>query len=112
MMRRHPYMPIILCAYMCITTMAILNVVTGIFVENAVAAAKEDEENQLRETMMMQENLVQELHRFFHSADGDGNGLLTLAEFNAHVEQPTVKHRLVRLDIDVDEAKGLFRLMD
>lgn len=109
----HPFeMWVFIVAFVTLTTIAVLNVVTGVFVDQTLAASRQDEENMIRAQLRQKDSFTNELRRFFKSADTDGNGDLSWAEFSKDLENPRVTAQLQGLEISVEEAKGLFKLID
>merc|ERR1712226_1775914 len=52
------------------------------------------------------------LREIFSEADKDGSGQITFAEFEAHCAESHVRAHLNVLGIQVNEAVGLFKLLD
>jgi len=100
----------LLCFYICICVVGMLNVVTGIFVDNAVSTRTQDEVvDRYQED---NKSIADELKRVFRIADKDGNGLLSLAELDKQLRDPWVRAYFAGLDIDPGEAKIIFALLD
>ena len=53
-----------------------LNIVTGVFVENALAGAQQDKEAVIQESLRQKESYVDSIHRVFNEIDVDGSGYL------------------------------------
>lgn len=98
--------------FVTLTTIAVLNIVTGVFVDQTLAASRQDEENMIREQLKQKDSFTNELRRFFKTADTDANGLLSWDEFSKDLQNPRVIAQLQGLEISVEEAKGLFKLID
>jgi len=96
--------------YIGVSTIGVMNVVTGIFVDSAVCTRTEDEVVQnWRED---QERTSKEVRRIFQAADKDESGELTLEELMEQLENPWVTAYFSGINIDPNEAKIIFTLMD
>lgn len=98
----HPFLAILYCAYIAFGVFALLNVVTGIFVQSAMVAAKQDNETYV----------VNHVRELFANADVEGTGVLTWPEFEARLITKEMKEYFKHLDIDITEAEALFSLLD
>merc|ERR1711870_43656 len=49
---------------------------------------------------------------FFHEADTDKSGMLSWEEFSEHLQDDKVKAYFQALELDVSQARGLFKLLD
>eukprot|EP00927_Polykrikos_kofoidii_P011610 TRINITY_DN14958_c0_g1_i1.p1 TRINITY_DN14958_c0_g1~~TRINITY_DN14958_c0_g1_i1.p1 ORF type:complete len:755 (-),score=136.06 TRINITY_DN14958_c0_g1_i1:61-2325(-) len=102
MQRISPLMAIVLSLYVSFTVFAVLNVVTGVFVDSALRAAKVDHDA----------NLFSQLQELFRTIDADNSGVITWSEFAAKIGDPAMVTYFKALDIDAGEAYGLFTLLD
>lgn len=98
--------------YITFTVFAVLNVVTGVFVSSAMEAAAADRDNVIQEEMSRQNSYVNDIKRMFHEADKDRSGTVSASEFESHLNDNRVKAYFNALELDVTEARGLFRLLD
>eukprot|EP00929_Paragymnodinium_shiwhaense_P057879 TRINITY_DN28990_c0_g1_i1.p1 TRINITY_DN28990_c0_g1~~TRINITY_DN28990_c0_g1_i1.p1 ORF type:complete len:634 (+),score=127.83 TRINITY_DN28990_c0_g1_i1:180-2081(+) len=98
------------CFYICVCLVGMLNVVTGIFVDNAVSTRTQDEvvDNYQEE----QKRLAEEVRRIFRTADRDASGQLSRGELEKQMRDPWVRAYFAGLDIDPGEAKIIFTLLD
>ncbi|CAK9047862.1 Fibronectin type III domain-containing protein 3B (Factor for adipocyte differentiation 104) (HCV NS5A-binding protein 37), partial [Durusdinium trenchii] len=96
--------------YIAFCVVGLFNVVTGVFVDSAVCTRTEDEivQGYLDEMKSMTESIK----GFLKKADKDASGTLTYEEFQAHMSNPVVKAYFSGLDIDPDETKIIFTLLD
>merc|ERR1719491_1999375 len=79
-----------------------MNVITGVFVESALSAAKNLKDIELRDKM----------RSMFLQADADESGLISWEEFSKHLQDRTMERCFELLDMDISEARGLFTLLD
>lgn len=99
-------------AYIAFAVFAVLNVVTGVFVNEAMKMAASDQEFVIEEELARKGSDVNEFIRMFIEADADGSGTVSWAEFTEHMEDDRVKAYFKVLDLNVDEAQQLFDLLD
>jgi len=97
-----PWLSILFSIYIAFAVLALMNVVTGVFVESALLTAKEDRE----------EDVMAQVRRLFDVADEDQSGTVTWAEFEQALNDPNKRKLFKVMDVDPSEARGLFVLMD
>jgi voltage-gated sodium channel len=93
---------VIFVLYIAFALFAMMNVVTGVFVETALTNARQDKDS----------DLVNLLREVFMKADDDGSGTMTWEEFEKSIEDPQMDAVFKVIDLDRSEAKGLFQLID
>jgi len=98
----HPLLPLAFCAYMGFNIFAMLNVITGIFVETAIQTAKDDRK----------EVLLKEIRNTFDEVDTDHSGTITLDEFQAQLGRADMRKFLADVELGAAEALDLFSLLD
>merc|ERR550537_265872 len=91
-----------LMVYIAFSLLALLNVVTGVFVESVLKSAKADKD-------LFMINNAREL---FHGLDGGIHSLMTWDVFKSKLSTPQMQEFFKAIDVDPSEAKGLFRLLD
>jgi len=89
------------CLYVAFCALAVLNVVTGIFVGKAAKAAEDEKD----------ETLAFSIGDLFYS-DTDKESHITFKEFSSKLEHTDMQEYFRDLNVDVSEARGLFRLLD
>jgi len=90
---------------------AVLNILTGIFVEQAMKSAQPDRDSvatHLRRREMME---AEELRAQCRQIDADRSGVITLAELAEYFDKGKLKHMLMTLDIDVRDVEVFFDLL-
>lgn len=92
----------VFCLYIVFATMALMNVVTGVFVESAMDSANKDKESYM----------VQTARELFKGADPKRTGVITLTEFERQLRTPELKEHLKALGINAMSARGLFKALD
>jgi len=89
------------CLYVSFCALAVLNVVTGIFVGKAAKAAEDEKD----------ETLAFSIGDLFYS-DTDKESQITFKEFKSKLVNADMQEYFKDLNVDVSEAQGLFRLLD
>lgn len=99
-------------AYIAFSQFAVLNVVTGVFCQTAIEGAIRDQE----EVMQVQEDttkeFVSQLTELFQDTDVDQSGELTIDEFETLLKDERLKKYCASLDLTIDDAWSLFKLLD
>jgi len=107
-------MGIFFCLYIAFAVLAVLNVVTGVFVDNAIKANQRDTDTIVMEQTDDRQRHIEKVKSVFTKADTDGSGMLDLIEFQEHVDNPYVQAYFRHLDIDIEGvgAPAVFKLLD
>lgn len=96
------YMSFVFGFYISFCLLCLLNVITGVFVESALLSAHADKETYI----------VNHLRSLFMSLDCDNSGTVGWDEFSQMLHTKEMKEVFKQVDIDMSEAKALFRLLD
>jgi hypothetical protein len=91
-----------LIVYVAFATMAMMNIITGIFLETAMKRAEAEREG----FASRQARLV------FDKADDDQSGNISWPDFEMALADQQMKNFFETIDIDMSEAKTLFELLD
>jgi hypothetical protein len=97
-----PMTGLLIVLYIGFALLAVMNVVTGLFVENAIARAQE----------VRQLSLISHARRVFEDLDLDTSGTISFDELQAHLDSESVQDYFKAIDIHISEAKMLFEIMD
>jgi len=106
----HPYVFYIF--YIALTSFAVLNVVTGVFVENAMKIALRDRDLQTQVQLNGRKKIMERLLSVFNEADKNRDGTITWDDFEAHIGDPKVQAFFNHLELGGADAGRLFRLLD
>jgi len=98
--------------YVLVASFVLLNLVTAVIVDNALAVSKEDEENQLKEKRDRDKANFAKLNGLFQQLDADGSGELSMEELDDSFQDPEIKDKFALLDLSEEQAKELFNLLD
>merc|ERR1712032_707927 len=95
-----------------VTTYGLVNLVTGIIVEQILAASQSNEDRiRVREERARRLEL-ESIREIFYLCDADRSGTLDCNEFLTAVQDPEVQRRMWELELPVDDALHLFNVMD
>jgi len=97
-----PLLGLVFVLYIAFAVLAMMNVVTAVFIESALLRAKEDKESELSYHMR---NLMSKV-------DTDGSGMLSWDTFQYLMSDGKMQRNFRALELDIGEAKGLFNLLD
>jgi hypothetical protein len=98
--------------FTALTVVAVMNVVTGIFVENAMQGAQADNEAQIQLAMQNKQKYVDHISAVFKELDSSGKGSINLEEFENGIEDVRLVAYFERLGLDLSDVKQLFVLLD
>jgi Ca2+-binding EF-hand superfamily protein len=98
--------------FTCFTLLALLNIITGVFVESAFAKAQSDREQVVQAELKEEGEKMQQLDEVFNEIDIDNTGFLTIHEFEAVVADPRVVAYFRSMGVNISTAYHLFRLLD
>jgi len=109
-----PLLGLIFMLYIAFSVFCVLNIITGIFVEEATTMTAQDEENMLLHELQKRKRFIAEAKRLFEEADEDGSGKLTWEEFREALQHVRVQKLLENLGIDVvaTGVRNVFDLFD
>jgi len=97
--------------YLTLVSFAVIRVISAIFLKETLAASSKD-----ADTLMAQENrdpaYVQKIRSVFNDMDLHSTGTLSLEDIEASVQDKDICRRLIELNIDIHEVKGLFTCTD
>jgi len=99
-------------AYITITTYGVLNVVTSAFVESALQSSQHHKELLIQQNIDTKAAYAHHLADIFNEIDSDQSGEVSLAELEVFLTDPDWKVYLDSLDINPENARTLFNLLD
>lgn len=92
----------VLVGYVGFTLIAVMNVISGVFLDTAMERAKQERELYL----------VKSAQTVFERADHTRDGTITWADFEISMAHVDVETFFSSIDLDVSQAQGLFELLD
>eukprot|EP00929_Paragymnodinium_shiwhaense_P027874 TRINITY_DN16265_c0_g1_i1.p1 TRINITY_DN16265_c0_g1~~TRINITY_DN16265_c0_g1_i1.p1 ORF type:complete len:617 (-),score=154.75 TRINITY_DN16265_c0_g1_i1:195-2045(-) len=88
--------------YVAFTTMAMMNVITGVFLDTAIEKARDEREV----------SMARKARYVFSAADKNNTGMISYSDFEKALEHAYTKSFFKAIDIDMSEARSLFELLD
>jgi hypothetical protein len=98
--------------YIFFTMFAVLNIVTGVFVDNALQATKGQREFLVEQQRVQKEKTLQEMRELFKDMDQDGSGSISASEIKECMNDPKMGGYFHMLEIEIDDSERLFSLLD
>mmetsp|Transcript_1398 Transcript_1398/g.3047 ORF Transcript_1398/g.3047 Transcript_1398/m.3047 type:complete len:808 (+) Transcript_1398:58-2481(+) len=98
--------------YLMMTLLCLLNVVHGVFVDNALQSTAHYKELMVAEMHQKKVKMAQHLQDIFHEMDSDNSGFITVQEFDACLETPGGRAFFEVMGLSTVQAYDLFRLID
>lgn len=97
-----PFLAVVFSFYMAFVLFAMLNVITGVFVESALESDAEEKDA----------TMVSRLLEFLSGCPSAADGALSWDEFSARLSDPAMICYFQSVDLDPAEAASLFKLCD
>eukprot|EP00811_Abedinium_folium_P015076 NODE_2404_length_2218_cov_5.843615.p1 GENE.NODE_2404_length_2218_cov_5.843615~~NODE_2404_length_2218_cov_5.843615.p1 ORF type:complete len:612 (+),score=156.98 NODE_2404_length_2218_cov_5.843615:137-1972(+) len=109
-----PQVILVFSLYTAFTMFCVLNIFTGIIMDNAQQIIHRDTDHRLMSEMSQRAKCVDDLSRFFRDAETKGTGQMSLRTFQGYVADETMQayFRSLGLDVTKESAMGLFQCID
>jgi len=104
--------PVSFLAFILFTLFAVVNIVTGVFVESALQANLKDKDIIVSEELQAKKRYLQSMQELFEDMDEDGKGTISLEEFQSKLKDEKVIAYFHVLKLDVSDATTLFQMID
>lgn len=98
--------------FVTVAIFAVGNVVTGIFVENALESNQTDKEVLVQDELDAKRAYFFHMQEVFEELDDDTDGVITVDEFERKLDDERVIAYFNVLNLDVSDARMLFTLLD
>eukprot|EP00933_Yihiella_yeosuensis_P028990 TRINITY_DN22734_c3_g1_i1.p1 TRINITY_DN22734_c3_g1~~TRINITY_DN22734_c3_g1_i1.p1 ORF type:complete len:604 (-),score=106.90 TRINITY_DN22734_c3_g1_i1:254-2065(-) len=98
--------------YVSVAVFVLMNLVTAIIVDNALKNSQKDENELLELKEKERFKVLEQIRGLFQLIDADGSGGLTRQEFEDAFDVPEVAGKLRMLDIQPQDLRELFHLLD
>jgi len=98
--------------YVTTISLAVLNVVTGLFCNSAIETAYSDQKDSINRSLHEREKYEKDIETLFNELDKDGDGTLSLEEFEDSLRDDRMNAFIKVLDIEVQDAFELYKLLD
>eukprot|EP00928_Gymnodinium_smaydae_P025142 TRINITY_DN20119_c0_g1_i2.p1 TRINITY_DN20119_c0_g1~~TRINITY_DN20119_c0_g1_i2.p1 ORF type:complete len:587 (-),score=56.82 TRINITY_DN20119_c0_g1_i2:327-2087(-) len=106
-----PFARAIFLVYVTFSSFCLMNVIVGIFCQNAVEAFEQDREKLIEMQMNEKNRYVDMLTTLFMSHAGSEDNRLNHEEFVLLVQDPEMRALLTAIDIEVRDAVTLFKMV-
>jgi hypothetical protein len=103
---------ILFLVYIYFMVFLVLNVVIGTVVDVTSGVAARDRDRLVEDEIKSLKDYASDIKDFFRQADADGSGQLSWEEFRTHLVDNRVKAYFQTLDLDIQQAHVLFKLLD
>jgi len=104
--------PALFPVFLTFTIFAVMNMVTGVFVELAMRANFNNRQVVINEELESKKELLRDLHNLFHEMDENGDGSISYEEFRHRFADERVIAYFKALKLDVHDTRALFHLLD
>uniref|UniRef100_A0A7S1F9F9 EF-hand domain-containing protein n=1 Tax=Noctiluca scintillans TaxID=2966 RepID=A0A7S1F9F9_NOCSC len=98
--------------FVLVMVVAVMNIMTGIFVNDALLMASMDRELVEQEQKARSNENIETLHTLFKEIDGDCTGKITLDEIQQIMDRKDVKAIFATVGLEVSNATSFFKLLD
>jgi len=103
---------ILFLVYVSFTILAMLNVITGVFCEQARENSQKDSDNVILEHMANQDHLTSQMRRVFDSIDHESAGTVTYYEFQNAFQDVEIRNAFQIIGLEPWDAMEIFHLID
>ena len=103
---------VLFIVFMAAMTLAVLNIIAGIFVNDAIEMAQMDRDIVLQAEAGRNKAMINELTMLFGEFDIDRSGTITLDDLTEAFNDPEVNARFRMLGVEEMDAAALFRTLD
>mmetsp|Transcript_39608 Transcript_39608/g.114604 ORF Transcript_39608/g.114604 Transcript_39608/m.114604 type:complete len:263 (-) Transcript_39608:546-1334(-) len=111
----HSLDPCYACLFLLYVTtvlFCVMNVLTSVFVESAVMSAQHYKDLLIQEREHKRAIAMTHVRQVFEQIDEDRSGDITADEMECFLEDPRMRQYFDALDIHVDDARMMFRMLD
>lgn len=98
--------------YIAIVLFGVMNVVTSVFVESAIMSAQHYKDLIIQAKERERQIAIRHISQVFKHIDVDDSGAITSDEMESFWDDPNLRQYISALDINVEDARTLFRLLD
>jgi len=108
----HVMWAILFAAFISFSYFAVLNVITGVFCNSAIATATRDPDMVIHSLIAEKKTYMDNLKKLFKNVDADKSGLVTIHEFETLMTDDALQAHFAAMEIEPDDAWTLFKLID
>lgn len=108
----HALFGVLFAFYICLMVLALLNIVTGIFVNEALELAKMDRDFMTKIELDRRQADIEKLDYVFRSVDVSRTGKINLEQFLVHMDNVEVKALFTVMGLDYSDLLAFFEALD
>lgn len=97
--------------YLLFFTLGVLNIITGVFVENASVLFKPDDREALQESMRQVQEDIEQVTAILEAMDVDGSGILSTRQVIDAMQDDMFEHALHTIGIDIRMPEHYFNTL-
>jgi len=98
--------------YIMLVFHGVLHVIASIFVDSAMSTSMQEKDQLITEEMATRDSYMTMMRKVLKEADSDNSGTISWDEFKYYLEDPRLLDFFKAIEVDVTEARGLFKLLD
>merc|ERR1740121_397412 len=98
--------------YLAFMLLAVLNIITGVFVDNAVETARTQRDWMIQKETELREKYIQEMRSIFAELDDDGSETITMEELQVGLSDERMQSYFLACGLGLDDTARLFALID
>lgn len=106
------YYSFVFLVFITFAVLALLNVITAVFIQTAIKQTEADVELVVAEEMAQRAEFTAVMQQVFMELDQNNSGALTYDEFEQHIEDDKIMAYLQTLELDATQIRSLFMLLD
>jgi hypothetical protein len=92
--------------------LAVLNVISGLFIQSSIREAESDLENMIAEKKHDKDKLITRLKAIFAHMDDEGSEELTMEMVESCMNHPDMQNLLMAMEVEASDAWTLLKLLD
>jgi len=112
LLKIHVVYALLFLLFVLLMVVVVLNIITGAFVNDAVALARKDEDLRMQQELSDSRQLTDRLNALFSEIDKEGTGTFTLDDLLFHLQREEVGMVFTLLGVEVSDAVSFFNLLD
>merc|ERR1719434_558147 len=112
LLKIHAVYALLFLLFVLLMVVVVLNIITGAFVNDAVALARKDEDLRMQQELSESRHLTNRLNSLFHEIDEENTGMFSLQDLQVHLQREEVGLLFTLLGIEVTDAVSFFNLLD
>jgi len=112
LMAIHTLYVVLFVAFVVVMLLAAMNIITGIFVNDALEVAQWDKDFVEMKEKERTKEILSSLRELFEEADLNQSGKITSREFQTFMNRGDVRAILSTLGLEVPDAEGFFEMLD